>query len=107
MSHRDTPSLPIARTSLANSAPCGTILPTSTRSRRLQDSWQIAPSPSSVAIPIAAAKLPSEPPGETTSCTGVPITDHTSGASRVFNASYDIRHDFGLYQPVAQRSAFR
>ena len=38
------------------------MLDTSTDSRRLQESWQTGPRPSSVATPSAPAKLASEPP---------------------------------------------
>ncbi|MGH7152862.1 MAG: hypothetical protein ACREF3_02950 [Acetobacteraceae bacterium] len=64
--------MPIARMMPANSAPRGTMLSSSTRSRRLHDSWQIGLSPSSVGTPSAAAKLASDPPAETTSPTGAP-----------------------------------
>src|SRR5208283_2880664 len=68
--------------SAARRAPRTGMLATSTRSRRLQVSCVIGPSPSSVGTPRAAAKLPSEPPGETTSWIGAP-----SSAQMAFAAS--------------------
>ena len=72
-------------------------------SRRLQVSKQMGPSPSSVGTPIAPAKLPSEPPRETTGWMGAPISVAKRSAN-LYNGWLEVSGNTGRVQPPSMRT---